>query len=104
MPQYQDSCPLCARPADVRPLERERLLVRCPFCRPVILDERLFEVLANARRRNIAAVLDLVPGLSLASQRTCERGELLILTSTNWVRVSLAHSPMREQPAGAGSV
>jgi len=103
VPQYQDSCPLCGRNADVRPLERERFLVRCPFCRPVILDERLFEVLTNARRRNIAAVLDLLPGLSLASQRTCERGELLILTSTNWVRVSMAHSQMPAETARAGS-
>ena len=78
--------------------------MRCPFCRPVILDERLYEVLTNARRRNITAVLELVPGLSLASQRTCERGELLILTSTNWVRVSLAHSQMPAQMAKARSV
>jgi len=89
-------CPLCARLATIRRGSIERhVLVQCCHCRAFVIDMRLNEIIANAWRRNLTAILGHLPWLTDATQFAGEHGGIVTLTSTNWIYI--AESQARER-------
>jgi hypothetical protein len=84
----RDSCPLCHHLSDIRAVAADSFGVRCRTCGSFVIDDQLTQVIANARSRGLRNVLEHLPRLSVAARDACAGGQPLILTSTNWVRVS----------------
>jgi hypothetical protein len=82
-------------------VERRRYLLRCAQCRAFVIEGQLAEVIDNARVRDVKRVLDRLPLLSRATQAAADNGSVMLLTSTNWIRVAMEQALTSAPSAGA---
>jgi hypothetical protein len=99
------TCPLCDRQADASDgsVEACLSLVRCRDCRAFVIEQHLVEIITNGRTKNLQPVLRYLSPLSLAAQDAAAQGRVLLITSTNWIRVAveqqrLTHAVMTAMP------
>jgi hypothetical protein len=96
-----DSCPLCGGRAQVSEgtAEAHLSLLSCSRCRAFVIEKRLVEVITNAREWNLLPVLRYLAYLSRAAQSAALQGTVLLITSTNWIRLALGQQHLQEQSA-----
>jgi hypothetical protein len=88
----QSTCPLCASVATVQARE-DAWHVACPPCLRFTLDPYLMDLFRDARQREDARVLRLLPRLSDAARRTAAKGGRLTLVADNWHTVASDAAP-----------
>ena len=90
-------CPLCDREADASDgaVEASLSLVRCRDCSAFVIERRLGEVITNARTKNLQPVLRYLTALSLAAQAAATQGKVLLITSTNWIRLAVEQQRLK---------
>ena len=103
------SCPLCDGTAHASEgtVEAHLALLSCTRCRIFVIERRLLDVITNAREWNLLPVLRYVELLSWAAQSAASQGAVLLITSTNWIRVAISQHRLREEhlsPADFGHV
>jgi hypothetical protein len=93
------ACPLCGREAYASDgtVEAYLSLLRCSSCRAFVIERQLLDVIVNARAKNLQPVLRHLTSLSQAAQSAAARGTVLIITSTNWIRVAMGQQRLEEQ-------
>ncbi len=97
------TCPLCGGQAQASEgvVEQRISLLTCGHCRAFVIEKRLIEVVMNARQWNLRPVLQYVSFLSTAAQAAAAHGSVLVITSTNWIRVALEQQRLDAQTLGA---
>ena len=97
-PTTTRTCPLCDREADASDgsVEASLSLVRCRDCRAFVIQRQLGEVIVNARIKNLQPVLRYLSALSRAAQAAAAQGKILLITSTNWIRVAVEQQRVAE--------
>ena len=95
------SCPLCGGKAGASGgvVAAQVSLLICCHCRAFVMEKRLIDVVMNARQWNLRPVLRHVAFLSRAAQAAAAGGSVLVITSTNWIRVAIEQQRLDEQPA-----
>jgi hypothetical protein len=85
------SCPLCGGEAHVSEgtAEAHLSLLSCGRCHIFVIEKQLVDVIMNARAWSLLPVLRYVASLSLAAQAAAAQGAVLLITSTNWIRVAV---------------
>ena len=99
------TCPLCGGRAftSAGTATADRALLSCGCCRTFVIDRRLLDVIANARARNVNAVLRYLMPLTTAARSAAARGTILSITSTNWIRLALGQPRADHAAADAGA-
>jgi len=84
------TCPLCggAAQASEGVVEAHIALLACAHCRAFVMEKRLIDVVMNARAWNLRAVLCHTTFLSRAAQHAAAHGNVLFISSTNWIRLA----------------
>jgi hypothetical protein len=84
-------CPLCGGIAQASEgiVRAQVSLLACGHCRAFVMEKRLIDVVMNARAWNLRPVLRHVAFLSRAAQSAAAHGSVLVITSTNWIRVAM---------------
>src|SRR4029077_4410206 len=97
------TCPLCDREADASDgsVEASLSLVRCRDCCAFVIERQLGEIITNARTKNLQPVLRYLTALSLAAQAAAAQGKVLLITSTNWIRVAVEQQRLKHAIAAA---
>jgi hypothetical protein len=108
-PALAKSCPLCGGTAHVSEgtLEAHIALLSCARCRIFVIEKQLVDVIMNARAWNLLPVLRYVELLSWAAQSAASQGAVLLITSTNWIRVAINQHRLQEthlRPVDCGYV
>jgi hypothetical protein len=84
------SCPLCGGVAHASEgtIGAHLALLSCTHCRIFVIEKQLLDVITNARQWNLLPVLRHVELLSWAAKSAASDGTVLLITSTNWIRVA----------------
>jgi hypothetical protein len=77
-------------------VEAHLALLSCARCRIFVIERRLVDVIMNAREWNLLPVLRYVELLSWAAQSAASQGAVLLITSTNWIRVAISQHRLQE--------
>jgi hypothetical protein len=81
-------------------VEAHLSLLSCARCRAFVIEKQLVDVIVNARVWNLLPVLRYLTHLSRAAQAAALQGTVLLITSTNWIRVALGEQQrLQEQSA-----
>ena len=92
-------CPLCGGTAQTSEgiVEVQVSLLACSHCRAFVMEKPLIDIVMNARACNLRKVLRHVAFLSRAAQFAAAHGSVLVITSTNWIRVAIEQQRLDER-------
>jgi len=96
-------CPLCGAQASASQgvVETQLVLLTCRRCRAFVMEKRLIDIIANARVWNLRPVLQHVAHLSRAAQQAADDERVLLITSTNWIRLATTQQRRDDLPVQA---